>query len=99
MSQLMAQAQKMQRELKKAKDALAKQEFTLSKGGMVEITMLGNKTISKIDIDADALDADNKEMLQDTIALCINELLKQIDEADAEINEKITGSAHAAGLF
>ena len=33
MQQMMMQAQKMQRELKKAQDALKAQEFSISKGG------------------------------------------------------------------
>lgn len=99
LSQIMAQAQKMQRELRKAKDALASKEFTLSKNGMVNVTMLGNKTIKSIDIDKDALDAENKEMLEESIVLCINELLEEILSEEEAINEKITGSSNGGGLF
>lgn len=99
LSQIMAQAQKMQRELRKAKDALASKEFTLSKNGMVNVIMLGNKTIKSIDIDKDALDAENKEMLEESIALCINELLEEILSEEEAINEKITGSSNGGGLF
>lgn len=99
LSQIMAQAQKMQRELRKAKDALASKEFALSKNGMVNVTMLGNKTIKSIDIDKDALDAENKEMLEESIALCINELLEEILSEEEAINEKITGSSNGGGLF
>ena len=42
MQQMMIQAQKMQRELKKAMDELAKQEFTVNKSGAVNITMMGD---------------------------------------------------------
>lgn len=99
LSQIMAQAQKMQRELRKAKDALASKEFTLSKNGMVNVTMLGNKAIKSIDIDKDALDVENKEMLEESIALCINELLEEILSEEEAINEKITGSSNGGGLF
>ena len=99
LSQIMAQAQKMQRELRKAKDALASKEFTLSKNGMVNVTMLGNKTIKSIDINKDALDAENKEMLEESIVLCINELLEEILSEEEAINEKITGSSNGGGLF
>ncbi len=99
LSQIMAQAQKMQRELRKAKDALASKEFTLSKNGMVNVTMLGNKTIKSIDIDKDALDVENKEKLEESIALCINELLEEILSEEEAINEKITGSSNGGGLF
>ena len=98
MQQMMAQAQKMKRELEKAQAALAEQEFSVSKGGAVTVTMLGNKTIKSIDIDKDALDPENKEMIQDMIALAINELFEQINAAEEEINERITGSARGFGF-
>jgi hypothetical protein len=99
MQQMIQQAQKMQRELKKAKDELARREFFISKAGLVKVVMLGNKTVQSIDIDKDALDEENKEMLQDTIALCINELMKQIVEAEEDINEAITGSRAGGGML
>ena len=51
MQQMIMQAQKMQRELKKAKAELAKQEFTVTKGGAVTVVMYGNKLIKSISID------------------------------------------------
>lgn len=97
MQQMMMQAQKMQRELKKAQDALAAQEFTITKGGAVTVTILGSKEIKKIDIDEDAFEKDNKEMIEDMIALAINELVAKITAEEEAINEKITG--RAGGLF
>ena len=98
MQQMMAQAQKMKRELEKAQAALAEKEFSVSKGGAVTVIMLGNKTIKSIDIEKDALDPENKEMIQDMIALAINELFEQINVAEEEINERITGSARGFGF-
>ena len=98
MQQMMAQAQKMKRELEKAQAAIAEQEFSVSKGGAVTVIMLGNKTIKSIDIEKDALDPENKEMIQDMIALAINELFEQINAAEEEINERITGSARGFGF-
>jgi len=97
MQQMMMQAQKMQRELKKAQDELAKKEFSISKGGAVTVKMLGSKEILSIDIDEDAFEKDNKEMIQDMLALAINELIAQIEEESEAINERITG--RAGGLF
>ena len=98
MQQMMAQAQKMKRELEKAQAALAEKEFTTTKGGAVTVTMLGNKKIQSIDIDKDALDPENKDMIQDMIVLAINELFEQIDAAEEEINERITGSTRGFGF-
>lgn len=91
MQQLMMQAQKMQREMKKAKDALAAQEFKVTKGGAVTVTLLGNKTVKAIEIDDEAFNPEDKEMIQDMIGMAINEAMENIEAAEEEINERITG--------
>lgn len=91
MQQMIAQAQKMQRELKKAKDALHAKEFTLAKGGLVTIVMYGNKQIKSITLDKDAVEPDNKEMIEDMVASCVNELITKISEEEEKIEESITG--------
>ena len=98
MQQMMAQAQKMQRELKKAMAELAQKEFVISKGGAVTVTVLGNKEVKAIEIDKDAFDEENREMVQDMIALAINEAISQIDEETEAINERITGQPGGFGF-
>ena len=99
MQQMMIQAQKMQRELKKALDELAKQEFSVNKSGAVTIVMMGDGSLKFIEIDDDAFDAENKDMVQDLIVLGVNELQEKIEEAKEEINERITGSKGGFGGF
>ena len=41
MQQMIMQAQRMQREMKKAQDALEQKEFVVEKGGMVKNDRLG----------------------------------------------------------
>ena len=98
MQQMMAQAQKMQRELRKAQAELAKKEFVVSKGGAVTVTVLGSKEIKSVVIDKDAFDPDNKEMVEDMIALAINEAFKQIFDEEEAINERITGQPGGFGF-
>ena len=98
MQQMMIQAQKMQRELKKAMDKLAEQEFSVNKSGAVTVVMMGDGSIKSIDIDKDAFDEENREMIQDLIVIAINELSEQIEEAKEEINERITGSRGGMGF-
>ena len=99
MQQMMIQAQKMQRELKKALDELAKQEFTVSKSDAVTVTMMGDGSLKSIEIDNDAFDAENKEMVQDLLVLAVNELQEKIETAKEEVNERITGSRAGFGAF
>lgn len=91
MQQMLMQAQKMQRELAKAQSELAEKEFKVTKAGMVEVTLKGNKTIVSLVIDKDALGPENAEMLQDTIMMAVNEGLDEIQKATDEIESKITG--------
>ena len=97
MQQMLAQAQKMQRELQKAMNELKEKEFVINKNGMVVVTITGNKEVKSIDIDNDAMDIDNKDMVQESIVLALNEAFAKIDAEAEAINERITG--RAGGLF
>ena len=97
MQQMLAQAQKMQRELQKAMNELKEKEFVINKNGMVIVTVTGNKEVKSIDIDNDAMDVDNKDIVQESIVLALNEAFAKIDAEAEAINERITG--RAGGLF
>ena len=98
MQQMLMQAQKMQRELAKAQAQLAEKEFTVSKGGAVTVVLKGDKTVVSISVDEDAVDKDNKEMVEEMIVLAINEAQEKIDEESEAINEKITGRPGGLGF-
>lgn len=96
MQQMLAQAQKMQRQLAKAKEELGAKEFVIKKAGIVEVVIMGNKTVKAIKIEPSALEKDNADMIQDTLVMAINEGLTQIQEEEDALEEKITGQR---GLF
>ena len=98
MQQMMIQAQKMQRELQKAQEALAKKEFKVTKAGLVTITVLGSKEVKSIEIEEDGYEKDNKEMIEELIVTGLNELFEQIDEESEEINKRITGRSGGLGF-
>ena len=97
MQQMLMQAQKMQREMQKKQAELEAQEFTVSKGGAVTVVVKGDKFVKSIQIDKDALDPDNKEMVEELVALAINEALDQIKAKEAEISASVSGGM--GGLF
>ena len=97
MQQMLMQAQKMQRELQKAQNELKEKEFTVSKGGAVTVVVKGDYSVKSINIDEDAFDKDNKEMVEEMIAMAINEAIEQIEKESEAINEKITG--RSGGMF
>ena len=98
MQQMMAQAQKMQRELQKAMRELEAKEFTFSKGGAVTVKMYGSGQVISVNIDEDAFDKDNKEMVEDLIVMAINEGLEAIEVEKEAINERITGQKGGFGF-
>ena len=64
LQQLMRQAQKMQEDMNKAKQELEESEFSSSVGGgMVEVSMLGNRTMKSIKIKPEVGDPEDVEML------------------------------------
>ena len=86
---LMQQAQKMQKEMQKKQKELEEKLFEIeSAGGAIKISIYGDRTIEKIDIDKDAIDPEDKEMLEDMIKIAINDAMNLIDVE----NEKITKS-------
>ena len=98
MQQMMAQAQKMQRELRKAMAELAVKEFIVSKGGAVTVVVYGHKQVKSVEIDKEAYNEDNKEMIEELIPMAINEALAQIVEEEEAINERITGQPGGLGF-
>ena len=93
MQQMVIQMQKVQRQLQKAQDELAKKEFKITKAGLVTVKVLGSKEIISINIEEDGFDKDNKEMVEEMIALALNELFEQIDAENEAIQEQIAGKS------
>jgi len=88
MNNLMKQAQRMQRQLEENKKKLEETDFTVtSGGGAVRLTVSGTRVVRDLQIDPEAVDPDDVEMLQDMLVIAFNDAMKQIDEA----SEKLTG--------
>lgn len=90
---LMQQAQKMQKEMQKKQKELDEKLFEIeSAGGAIKISIYGNRTIEKIDIDKDAIDPEDKEMLEDMLKIALNEALELIDKENEKIQQKMASS-------
>ncbi|MCB5250330.1 MAG: YbaB/EbfC family nucleoid-associated protein [Candidatus Cloacimonadales bacterium] len=100
MNNLLKQAQKMQRDLAKAQEELEKTEVEVSSGGgMVTIIMDGKYKLKSINIDKDAVDPDDVEMLQDLVMAAFNEAVQKISKISEESMGKMTGGMKIPGLF
>lgn len=97
MQQLMKQAQAMQRKLQEAQQELADSEVTGSAaGGMVEVTLTGDKTPVSVSIKPEAVDPDDVEMLEDMVLAALNDAMKQADDLSKEL---LGPMGNAGGLF
>ena len=98
MGNLMKQAQKMQKQMEEAQEQLENSEFTATVGGgVVEVTVSGNKEIKNIKLDPEVVDPDDVETLEDLITAAVNEALRKMEEQSQEEISKITGGMN--GLF
>ncbi len=92
---LMKQAQKMQADMQKAQEQLAREELVgESGGGLVKITMNGRHEVRRVEID-ESLVGDDREMLEDLVAAAINDAVHRIAE---KTQESMSGLATGMGL-
>jgi len=91
MAQLMQQAQRMQENLKRAQDELAKLEVTgQSGGGVVSVVMNGRHEVRRVNIDR-KLFADDPEMAEDLVAAAINDAVNKIAAASQAQMSDVAG--------
>ena len=92
MQQLMRQAQRMQEEMTRARAELDNTDFVSTVGGgMVEITMKGDKTLKSVKIKPEVVDPDDVEMLEDLITSAVNDCINQITRAEKEKLPQVPG--------
>ncbi len=85
LNQLMKEAKKMQSDMEKSQEELAEKEFEATAGGeAVKVVVSGKKEIKKLEIKPEVVDPDDVEMLEDLITTCINNALKQVDDAQVQ---------------
>ena len=93
---MMQQAQQMQERLQKQM-AEMRVEATAG-GGMVTVTVNGNKQVLGITLDPEVVSKDDVEMLQDLILAAINDAHRKVDEALASQMQGMMGGLKIPGL-
>jgi len=87
-AQLMQQAQKMQENLQRAQEELAKLEVTGSAGGgMVSVPPTGGRECRRVPIDPGVIT--DAEMTEDLVAAAINDA---VNKANAETQARMSGA-------
>ena len=86
---MLKQAQEMQAKLQQEVEEMTVE--ATAGGGMVTVSMRGNKEVLSVNIDPEAVDPDDLEMLQDLITAAVNEAGRKVDEALQEKMGSMTG--------
>lgn len=85
LQQMMKQAQQMQKQLQDAQDEMKEKSFDgQSGGGVVSVTISGKGTVEDIDIDPEAVDPDDVEMLEDLILTALQSANEKLEEEREE---------------
>ena len=91
-AQMMKQAQKMQEELLKMQEQLEQTVYTATAGGgAVTASVSGKRELTGLEIDPDAVDPEDIEMLQDMVIAAVNEALRKAEDAANQNMSKLTG--------
>ena len=97
---MMKQAQKLQQEMiRMQQEQEAKTYNAKSGGGMVSATVNGKHELVDIQINPEAVDPDDVDMLQDMILAAVNEAMRTADAEAANNMSRLTGGLNLGGLF
>lgn len=102
MNQMIRQAQKMQEEMARVQAELAEQEYTAtSGGGMIEVTVTGEKMVKSVKLKPEIVDPEDIEMLEDMVIAAVNEALRAAEEDASKRMGAITGGMGGSmpGMF
>jgi len=102
MNQIMAQAQKMQKQLQKKLDELYAQDFTYDyQNGSVMVTVYGNGVVKEIEINKTLIDPEDPITLQEMVVEAINSAVEQVKAKADEIQNSLMpqGMGGLGGLF
>ena len=97
---MIKQAQKMQQEMLRMQEEMESKTYSASAGGgMVTATVNGKHEVQNIQINPEAVDPDDVEMLQDMIIAAVNEAMRAADIDSANNMSRLTGGMNLGGLF
>ena len=97
---MMKQAQKMQQEMLRMQEEMENKTYTAKAGGgMVSATVNGKHEVVALEINPEAVDPDDVEMLQDMVMAAVNEAMRNADADAAQNMSRLTGGLNLGGMF
>ena len=97
---MMKQAQKMQQEMLRMQEEMENATYKATAGGgMVTAEVSGKHQVVSLEINPEAVDPEDVEMLQDMVIAAINEAMRNADNESANQMSRLTGGLNLGGLF
>ena len=97
---MMKQVQKMQQDMLRMQEELENKTYTASAGGgMVKAEVNGKNEVVALEINPEAVDPDDVDMLQDMVLAAVNEALRTAETDKANNMSRMTGGLNLGGLF
>ena len=100
MNKMMQQAKKMQKKMEEMRSELENETVEATAGGgVVKVVVNGKREIVDLNIDEDAVDPEDVEMLEDLIIAAVNEAMRNVEDMMNEEMGKLTGGMNIPGMF
>ena len=97
---MMKQVQKMQQEMARMQEEMENKTYSSSTGGgMIKAAVNGKHEVVSLEINPEAVDPEDVEMLQDMIIAAVNEAMRAADTEAANNMSRMTGGLNLGGLF
>ena len=99
LTQMMKQAQQLQRKMMEMQAELGNRTVSAQAGGgMVEAVVNGRQELLSLSIDPEVVSPEDVEMLQDLVLAAVNEALNKSREMVSQEMSKLTGGLQIPGL-
>ena len=96
---MMKQVQKMQQDMIRMQEEMEKKTYTAAAGGgMVKATVNGKHELLAMEINPEAVDPDDVEMLQDMVIAAVNEAMRAAETDSANNMSQLTGGLNLGGF-
>ena len=100
MRKMMKQAQKMQAKMNKMQEELNDRTVEATAGGgVIKVVVNGKKELVDINIEPEAVDPDDVEMLEDLLLAAVNEAMRKVQDMIEDEMGEMTGGLDIPGMF
>ena len=97
---MMKQVQKMQQDMLRMQEEMENKTYTASAGGgMVKAEVSGKNELVGLEINPEAVDPDDVDMLQDMVIAAVNEALRAAENDKNSNMSRMAGGLNLGGLF